>query len=136
MSPLKLRHNEADGLTAHQKAWLSERCLLTILFVLLQGVYVPHLYTDITTQRVLVMEWVEGTRLRSGGTARDGTGNPDDLKLVEIGVRCSLEQMLEEVSSAALLMGMCQSTVACRHWSALLSDGDAKQEELLRFCAH
>lgn len=66
------------------------------LFGDLEGVYVPHLYTDITTQRVLVMEWVEGTRLRSGGTATDGTGNLDDLKLVEIGVRCSLEQMLEE----------------------------------------
>ena len=73
---------------------------------MLQGVYVPHLYTDITTQRVLVMEWVEGTRLRSGGTAIEGTGNPDDLKLVEIGVRCSLEQMLEEVSSATFVNGI------------------------------
>ena len=88
-------------MTAHQEPCPSERCLLARLFVMLQGVYVPHLYTDITTQRVLVMEWVEGTRLRSGGTSTDGTGNPDDLKLVEIGVRCSLEQMLEEVSSAA-----------------------------------
>lgn len=92
-------------MTAHQRACPSECGFLPILFVVLQGVYVPHLYTDITTQRVLVMEWVEGTRLRSGGTATDGTGNLDDLKLVEIGVRCSLEQMLEEVSSIAFLHG-------------------------------
>lgn len=71
--------------------------------------------------QVLVMEWVEGERLRTaysaaaeasalasadplpGGAARAGPGpffppssSEDDLRLVEVGVRCSLEQMLEE----------------------------------------
>ena len=52
-----------------------------------------------TTQRVLVMEWVNGQRLRSRAEALgEGKGfrNTDDLKLIDIGVRCSLEQMLEE----------------------------------------
>jgi hypothetical protein len=61
------------------------------------------------------MEWVDGVRLRSasrqrrapggGGGAAGGSGDDDgedaaaaeDLRLVEVGVRCSLEQMLEEV---------------------------------------
>jgi hypothetical protein len=54
------------------------------------------------------MEWVEGTRLRSASRQRrapDGSFVSDaareeaaeDLRLVEVGVRCSLEQMLEQV---------------------------------------
>lgn len=44
------------------------------------------------------MEWVEGVRLRSGGPVRglQATGVRSDVELVEVGVRCSLEQMLEE----------------------------------------
>lgn len=55
------------------------------------------------------MEWIEGEKLRTasrrwGGdvataTLDDGSlalGSPADLRLVEVGVRCSLEQILEE----------------------------------------
>ena len=100
------------------------------LYSHLEGVYVPRMYTEVTTPRVLVMEWVDGERLRTaytsvssgsssssassagGGIATsasvdsvdgaavgvpvDGNyGSSDDLRLVEIGVRCSLEQLLE-----------------------------------------
>lgn len=53
---------------------------------------------NLTTRRVLVMEWVEGERLRSASAgAGDGRGgSAEDLALVDVGVRCSLEQMLEE----------------------------------------
>ena len=61
--------------------------------MLLQGVHVPNMYTDLTTPRVLIMEWVDGTRLRSSA---QGGGGREELQMVEIGVRCSLEQMLEE----------------------------------------
>ncbi len=49
-----------------------------------------------TTPRVLIMEWIEGRRLRRAG--KNGFGPTqaelqDDLKLVEIGVQCSLEQV-------------------------------------------
>lgn len=60
----------------------------------MQGVYVPDMFTDLTTQRVLVMEWIDGTRLKS--SSQGGRGAREELQMVEIGVRCSLEQMLEE----------------------------------------
>ena len=60
-----------------------------------QGVYVPKMFTDLTTQRVLVMEWIEGRRLKSSSQSGP-QGAQEELKMVEIGVRCSLEQMLEE----------------------------------------
>lgn len=95
-------------------------------------VMVPKMYTGWTTSRVLVMEWIEGERLRSASRQAPAAGvaataaaaatagssssgaqvvmrqqltqqqhsSPEqvaeDLRLVEIGVRCSLEQMLEE----------------------------------------
>lgn len=54
---------------------------------------------NLTTRRVLVMEWVVGERLRSaseGAEAMGVRGSAQDLALVDVGVRCSLEQMLEE----------------------------------------
>lgn len=104
------------------------------LFSFMPEVVVPKMYTEWTTTRVLVMEWIEGERLRTassqapaaaapagslqGGGSRAGVSSKDastavrqrliqqhrsspdqvadDLRLVEIGVRCSLEQMLEE----------------------------------------
>jgi aarF domain-containing kinase len=61
-----------------------------------QGVYVPEMLMAYTTQRVLVMEWVEGVRLRSAGMGASAATRAEDLKLVDVGVRCSLEQMLEK----------------------------------------
>ena len=61
-----------------------------------QGIYAPEMLLEMTTPRVLIMEWIEGRRLRRAG--KDGFGPTqaelqDDLKLVEIGVQCSLEQV-------------------------------------------
>eukprot|EP00198_Chlamydomonas_reinhardtii_P004341 XP_001693677.1 predicted protein [Chlamydomonas reinhardtii] len=73
----------------------------------------------ISVVNILTMEWIDGERLRTAGTSaaeRGATGAPsstrtfsapasaaaldarrlEDLALVEVGVRCSLEQMLEE----------------------------------------
>lgn len=67
----------------------------------LEGVYVPRMYSDLTTRRVLVMEWVNGERLKTAysaagtGNVRNGRSVEDDLRLVEVGVKCSLEQLLE-----------------------------------------
>ena len=69
------------------------------LFGDIKGVHVPHMYQEITTARVLVMEWVDGVKLRTASSAERSLGTKGtntDLKLVEIGVRCSLEQMLDE----------------------------------------
>ena len=89
------------------------------LYSHLDGVYIPDMVRDLTTSRVLVMEWVDGERLRTAYSAVSGTssssttdssgassfnslppppppsGSEDDIRLVEIGVKCSLEQLLE-----------------------------------------
>ncbi|GMH40522.1 hypothetical protein BSKO_08426 [Bryopsis sp. KO-2023] len=69
------------------------------LFGKMKGVYVPKMMKEVTTAKVLVMEWVDGEKLRSGTRATEDisrTGSLDDLRLVSVGVTCSLEQMLEE----------------------------------------
>ncbi|GLC37172.1 hypothetical protein PLESTB_000987700 [Pleodorina starrii] len=108
------------------------------LFSHLPQVYVPYIYDEYTTAKILTMEWIEGERLRTAGTSAaersaapsapsaapsargssvssggggsssgggggSGSGSAlrdprrlEDLALVEVGVRCSLEQMLEE----------------------------------------
>eukprot|EP00887_Chlorella_sp_A99_P007885 scaffold20.g7885.t1 len=69
------------------------------LYSHLEDVYVPAMDTRLTTRKVLVMEWVHGERLRTAFTAASAAAaasSSDDLRLVEVGVRCSLEQMLEE----------------------------------------
>ncbi|KAF9603979.1 hypothetical protein IFM89_039333 [Coptis chinensis] len=51
----------------------------------LQDVCVPEMYLTQSSRRVLVMEWVEGQKL----------SEVNDLYLVEVGVYCSLTQLLE-----------------------------------------
>ncbi|KAK2980507.1 hypothetical protein RJ640_022509 [Escallonia rubra] len=51
----------------------------------LQDVMVPEMYVAQTTRRVLTMQWVEGQRL----------SEVKDLYMVEIGVYCSFNQLLE-----------------------------------------
>ncbi|PRW57519.1 putative aarF domain-containing kinase chloroplastic [Chlorella sorokiniana] len=98
---LDYRHEAANGVRFRE------------LYGHMEDVYVPRMHTELCTRKVLVMEWVDGERLRTAySAARDATvatidvpGAPlsggasssnDDLRLVEVGVRCSLEQMLEE----------------------------------------
>nr|WP_242024283.1 AarF/ABC1/UbiB kinase family protein [Trichocoleus sp. FACHB-591] len=59
----------------------------------LQDIYVPKIYWEYTQRRVLTMEWINGTKLTQ----------PEQLKaqgidasyLIEVGVQCSLRQLLE-----------------------------------------
>ncbi|XP_010261107.1 PREDICTED: uncharacterized aarF domain-containing protein kinase At1g71810, chloroplastic isoform X2 [Nelumbo nucifera] len=51
----------------------------------LKDVFVPQMYAEKTTRRVLLMEWVEGQKL----------SEVKDLYLVEVGVYCSFNQLLE-----------------------------------------
>ncbi|XP_062098320.1 uncharacterized aarF domain-containing protein kinase At1g71810, chloroplastic isoform X3 [Humulus lupulus] len=48
-------------------------------------VVVPEMYVGLTTRRVLIMEWVEGQKL----------SGVKDLSLIEVGVYCSFNQLLE-----------------------------------------
>ena len=54
---------------------------------------VPKIYNDFTSRRVLTMEWIEGTKLTNLEKVKNLGINPDEM--IEIGVQCSLEQLLE-----------------------------------------
>lgn len=60
------------------------------LYSSIRDVYVPKVYWEYTRDKVLTMEWIDGTRL----TNTDKYGI-DSSRLVETLVRCSLKQMLE-----------------------------------------
>ena len=54
---------------------------------------VPKIYKKLTSRRVLTMEWIEGTKLTNLEEVKNLGINPDEM--IEIGVQCSLEQLLE-----------------------------------------
>jgi len=54
---------------------------------------VPKIYNEITSRRVLTMEWIEGTKLTNLDEVKKLGIDPD--KMIDIGVQCSLEQLLE-----------------------------------------
>lgn len=63
------------------------------LYSYLPDIYVPSIYWDYTGRRVLTMEWITGYKL-TDMKAIEGRGmNP--TQLIEIGVQCSLRQLLE-----------------------------------------
>ena len=53
----------------------------------LEGIYVPEVFFDYTTRRVLVTEWIDGVKLSKC--------EPEEIKeLVKLGQECFLEQLL------------------------------------------
>ncbi len=54
---------------------------------------VPKIYNEFTSRRVLTMEWIEGTKLTNLEDVQKLGINPDEM--IDIGVQCSLEQLLE-----------------------------------------
>ncbi|MBD2113979.1 MULTISPECIES: ABC1 kinase family protein [Cyanophyceae] len=56
-------------------------------------IYVPHIYPQYTARRVLTMEWIEGTKLTNVDKL-DSLGI-DATHLIDVGVQCSLRQLLE-----------------------------------------
>jgi predicted unusual protein kinase regulating ubiquinone biosynthesis (AarF/ABC1/UbiB family) len=63
------------------------------LYGYIQEIYVPKIYWDYTGRRVLTMEWIEGTKLTEI-EAIEAQGI-DATALIEVGVQCSLRQLLE-----------------------------------------
>lgn len=57
------------------------------------GVYVPEVLWECTSTKVLTMEWIEGVKLSDA--ARLAQRNLKMLDLVDIGIQCSLRQLLE-----------------------------------------
>ena len=54
---------------------------------------VPAIYREATSRRVLTMEWINGVKLTNLEAVRAMGIDPDDM--VEVGVSCSLQQLLE-----------------------------------------
>ncbi|KAL3912438.1 MAG: hypothetical protein SGILL_006882, partial [Bacillariaceae sp.] len=63
------------------------------LYAAVTDVFVPKVYSDLTTRKVLVMEWVDGFRLTDSASLEQY--NLDRSKLVDTLVQCSLRQILE-----------------------------------------
>ena len=63
------------------------------LYGYMEEIYVPKIYWDYTGRRVLTMEWVTGTKLTD--VEKVQAQGIDATHLVEIGVECSLRQLLE-----------------------------------------
>ncbi len=59
----------------------------------LPDIYVPTIYWEYTRRRVLTMEWIEGTKLTKPHLLKEQ--GIDAVYLIEIGVQCSLRQLLE-----------------------------------------
>jgi len=57
------------------------------------SIAVPRIYMHATSRRVLTMEWIEGVKLTNLDQVRALGIDPDHM--VEIGVSCSLQQLLE-----------------------------------------
>jgi len=61
--------------------------------VAIAGVFVPKVYSELTTRKVLTMEWVDGFRLTDSESLE--AFNLDRKKLVDTLVQCSLRQIME-----------------------------------------
>ncbi|MBE9223828.1 AarF/ABC1/UbiB kinase family protein, partial [Cyanobacterium stanieri LEGE 03274] len=59
----------------------------------LDEIYVPRIYWEYTGRRVLTMEWINGTKLTD--IQKIQAQGIDATHLVEVGVQCSLRQLLE-----------------------------------------
>ncbi|MGD1940653.1 MAG: ABC1 kinase family protein [Leptolyngbyaceae cyanobacterium] len=59
----------------------------------LKDIYVPRIYGDYTARRVLTMEWIDGTKLTQLDELQ--RQNIDATYLIDVGVQCSLRQLLE-----------------------------------------
>ena len=59
----------------------------------MEEIYVPKIYWEYTGKRVLTMEWIEGTKLTDIDAVQ--AKGIDATHLVEVGVECSLRQLLE-----------------------------------------
>ena len=59
----------------------------------LEGIYVPKIYWQYTAKRVLTMEWIEGIKLTNVQGVKEA--GFDSRKIIEVGVQCSLRQLLD-----------------------------------------
>jgi predicted unusual protein kinase regulating ubiquinone biosynthesis (AarF/ABC1/UbiB family) len=62
------------------------------------NVVVPQVYPNLCTENVLIMEWIEGTKLVDDETLllnADPLAVEENLKIIEQGIQCTLSQLLD-----------------------------------------
>jgi len=59
------------------------------------GVIVPEIFDDMCTENVLVMEWIEGSKLTSLSEEVDQNEVKENLSLIKQALYCTLSQLLE-----------------------------------------
>jgi ABC1 atypical kinase-like domain len=78
------------------------------LYAGVTDIFVPQVYSDYTTNKVLTMEWVDGVRLTDQESLR--RFNLDESKLVDTLVQCSLQQILGTIASTKIAVSNIVST--------------------------
>ena len=63
------------------------------LYSYINEIYIPKIYWEYTGKRVLTMEWIEGTKLTNIKEIQ--AKGIDATHIIEVGVQCSLRQLLE-----------------------------------------
>ena len=63
------------------------------LYSHIKDIYIPKIYWEYTNRRVLTMEWINGTKLTQ--TEEINAQGIDARYLIQVGVQCSLRQLLE-----------------------------------------
>ncbi|MEC4893197.1 MAG: AarF/ABC1/UbiB kinase family protein [Oscillatoria sp. PMC 1051.18] len=87
----ELAHRVFDEMDYVQEGKNAEK--FAELYGYLPEIYIPKIYWEYTARRVLTMEWITGTKLTN--IVEIEAQNIDATHLVEVGVECSLRQLLE-----------------------------------------
>jgi aarF domain-containing kinase len=59
------------------------------------NVVVPKVYPQLCTNNVIVMEWIDGTKLVEDQTLMDPAAKQENLRLIQQGIECTLSQLLD-----------------------------------------
>lgn len=59
------------------------------------GVIVPKIYSEFCTDNVLIMEWIDGSKIVPDDNNINSDLQRDNLALIELGIQCTVSQLLE-----------------------------------------
>jgi predicted unusual protein kinase regulating ubiquinone biosynthesis (AarF/ABC1/UbiB family) len=79
--------NEANNMETFAKLYSVRKGTSTSIRVI-----VPEIIQSLCTEHVLVMEWIDGSKLTD---TENGRGKAENLRLIETGIECTLSQLLD-----------------------------------------
>jgi len=80
------------------------------------SVIVPEIIDNLCTDNVLVMEWLEGTKLTAVDSS-DQCSVDENLSVISIGIECTISQLLETGVSVQILQNSKTINVSCSFFS-------------------